>query len=476
MNKIIIALFSISIIISANGKPTSTDKKIMDLSMNYEFDKADELLEEQFQSGESLKNHFLYLSVELMKILKAEDEVPHSERKATKEKMNQRLIQYAEEVVDKYEDDELNIYDRFYLASIHGVLGRLYGVNRSWMSAFSSGKEGRNMMEDIIEENPEFVDAYMLVGMLNYYADRMGGITEFVASILGLSGDRNIGLEYLNKVEEEGAINNWQAAMMLIELYSRLEGNKFESLPLLEKLVNRFPENKKFVNWLFYEYLNLHQLDKASEFLTERNNKFINDYAEALYFHELGDYKKSNQYYETLLKENSTWPWAYENAKFLRVMNFFFLDDVENAEKYSSDLTEEYKERFFKLKKEAETFKEIKKFKTAVGLNKYNIINSYMNANEQFSSSRTASAQYHFYLGVHYFRNDNIENAEMEFIKVIEMNPEDLGVKSSRYLINIYKNKTVELEKVEWLLDEIDDYDNDGLDFFAQDLELKYDL
>lgn len=476
MNKIIIALFSLCIVISANGKPTSTDKEIMDLSMNYEFDKADKLLKVQFQSGESLKNHFLYLSVELMKILKVEDEVPHSERRATKERMNQKLIDYAEKVIDKYEEDELNIYDRFYLASVHGVLGRLYGVNRSWMSAFSSGKEGRNMMEEIIEENPDFVDAYLLVGMLNYYADRMGGITEFVASILGLSGDRYIGLEYLNKVEKEGAINNWQAAMMLIELYSRLEGNKFESLPLLEKLVNRFPNNKKFVNWLFYEYLNMHQLDKAAEFFTEKNKEFINDYAEALYFHEVGDYKKSNQYYETLLKEKETWSWLYENAKYLRVLNYVFLNDFENAERYSMELSEEYKERFSKLKNEVETFKEIKKFKTAVGLNQTSIINSYIDSNEIFSTSRIASGEYHFYLGVHYFKNGNIEYAEMELIKAIEINPEDLGVKSSRYLINIYKTKTVELDKVEWLLDEIDEYDNDGLEFFAQDLELKYDL
>lgn len=47
---------------------------------------------------------------------------------------------------------------------------------------------------------------------------------------------------------------------------------------------------------------------------------------------------------------------------------------------------------------------------------------------------------------------------------------------SSPYLIYIYKNIKVSDEKVENLLDDIDDLDNDGLSFSAEDLKIKYDL
>ena len=94
--------------------------------------------------------------------------------------------------------------------------------------------------------------------MMNYYADRMGGFIEFVAGILGLSGDREVGLKYLQKVEKEGTINNWQATMMLIELYSRLENNKIEAIPLLEKLVKSCQKNTHVKNWLSRDYLSMH--------------------------------------------------------------------------------------------------------------------------------------------------------------------------------------------------------------------------
>jgi len=328
MFKSIILLVTISSIIVANGKPTSLDKEIMNLSLNYEFQKADKLLSEQFKESENLKNHFLFLNVELLKVIKATDEVPFYHKQTIKDSLNQELIEYAEDVIEKYEDEDLSIYGQFYLGSIHGMLGRLFGVSRSWMSAFSSGKEGRNIMEDIIEQDSNFTDAYLLLGMMNYYSDRLGGFIEFVAGILGLSGDRNIGLNYLEKVEKEGHLNNWQATMILIELYSRMEGNKFASLPLLEKIVKRFPNNTHFRNWLCYEYMNLHLLNNSGIMILADTNKTINDFIKASYYHQSGDYEKSNNFYNNLLgDEGLIWPWVYENAKYVRVLNYFYLDN-----------------------------------------------------------------------------------------------------------------------------------------------------
>lgn len=120
------------------------------------------------------------------------------------------------------------------------MLGRFYGVNKSWMSAFSNGKNGKNILEEIIETDPNYTDAYLLLGMMYYYADRLSGVTKLITGVLGLSGDRKTGLEYLHKVDKYGVVTKWQATMILIELYSRLENNKFSALPLLEKCVRSF--------------------------------------------------------------------------------------------------------------------------------------------------------------------------------------------------------------------------------------------
>ena len=191
MVKTICFIFLLTSVILSNGKTTSLDKDIMDLALNYDFEKADELLAIQFSKSENLRNHFVYLNVELIKVIKATDEASYKTRREVKDSLNAILIEYAEKVIEKYEDENLITFDEFYLGSIHGVLGRLYGVSKSMTSAFSSGKEGRNIMEEIIDEDPTFVDAYLLPGMLNYYADRLGGLTEFFAGLLGLSGRQN---------------------------------------------------------------------------------------------------------------------------------------------------------------------------------------------------------------------------------------------------------------------------------------------
>ena len=466
-----------SVLIIANSEPTAVDKKIMDYGLNFEFQKADSLLAEQMNTSENLKNHFLYLNIELLKVIKATDDAPFAKRRAVKDSLNGKLIEYAEKVVEDYEDAELSNYDQFYMASVHGVLGRLYGVTREMMSAFSAGKEGRNLMEDVIEEDPEFIDAYLLLGMMNYYADRLGGFIEFVAGILGLSGDRDVGLEYLEKVEKNGEINNWQATMILIELYSRLEGNKFDALPLLQKMVNEFPNNSHFRNWLCYEYLNLHQLNNAGDLIAADNDGAINDFVKASYYHQAGEYNKSNQIYNRILSDKDLiWPWLYENAKFNRVLNYLYLNELEESNTLSADLNEEYMKRYNRIKNNIEMTLKLKEFMLAVSTEDFEKGNRIIEEEPDFGNYVSAEASYNYFKGVYFFKNNELVEAENYFLKSKDLSFEELGYSSVIYLIHIYKLKDVDIEKVEELLDAVDDLDNDGLDFYAQDLEAKYDL
>ncbi|MDX1700886.1 MAG: hypothetical protein R3250_09730 [Melioribacteraceae bacterium] len=477
MKKTFVILILSSIIILANNEPTAVDKKIMDYGLNFEFDKADSLLAEQIKISENLKNHFLYLNVELLKVIKATDDAPYTKRRAVKDSLNGLLIKYAEKVVEDYEDSELSIYDQFYMASVYGVLGRLYGVTREMMSAFSAGKDGRNLMEEVIEQDPDFIDAYLLLGMMNYYADRLGGFIEFVAAILGLSGDRDVGLAYLEKVEKNGEINNWQATMILIELYSRLEGNKFDALPLLQKMVDRFPNNSHFKNWLCYEYLNLHQLNNAGEMISIDYNGAINDFVKAAYFHQSGQYNKSNEIYNQILSEKGRiWRWLYENAKYNRVLNYFYLDEEDKSDNLSVELNEEYKERYDNLKRNKETAVELMKFMIAVSSDDFETADKYIQELNDFGDFVTAEASYNYFKGVYSFKKKQLDEAEKFFIKSKEISFDDFGYSSVIYLIHIYKLNDVAVEKVEKLLDDVDDLDNEGLDFYAQDLEAKYDL
>ncbi len=346
MLKYILIILFTSSIIAANGKPTMIDKEIIELGLNYDFENAHKLLSETFKKDKNLKYYYLYLNVELLKSIQAAENIPFNEKQSFKDSLNQVLIDYTEKIIDKYEDQELSLDDKFYLGSIYGLLGRFYGVQKSWMSAFSSGKEGKNILEEVVEKDPNYVDAYLLLGMLNYYADRMGGVTEFIASILGLSGDRKVGLNYLQKVEKNGNLANWQATMILSELYDKMELNKFDALPLIQKFNKRFPNNTHFFNWYCYSLVELNMLDNISDMLNSLNINTLSEAIKASYFHKIGNYEKSNELYNNLLSINGNlYPWVFEKGKYQRVLNYLMLGNLNKAKKLSENLNELYGKR-----------------------------------------------------------------------------------------------------------------------------------
>jgi hypothetical protein len=69
----------------------------------------------------------------------------------------------AEELEEKIEFFEDNLpqtlENRYYIGGLYGFLGRMYGDKKSWLSAFSNGKEAKNIYEKIIQEKPDFFES-----------------------------------------------------------------------------------------------------------------------------------------------------------------------------------------------------------------------------------------------------------------------------------------------------------------------------
>lgn len=476
---ILLFIFAATTALFASANISPSDKKIMDYAFNFEFDKAEKLLAQNFKDNpESLKNHYLYINTHLLKVIKATDDQPFRNKQNVKDSLHHILINYAEKVVDKYEDKKLSTDDKYYLGSIYGFLGRMYGVERSWMKAFSSGKAGKNMLEDIIEKDAQYADAYLLLGILNYYADRLGGVVGFVAGVLGLSGDREIGIQYLKLAEQKGKLTSSQAAMLLVELYSRLEDNSLTALPYFEKLLKRHPKNSHFVNWYCRELMELNKLDKVTELIKNDSLNLIMPDVKARYYGLAGEYEKSNKLLNELLKtEGTLFPFMEDYYKSLRVLNYFMLGNSTEAEKYKKSLPDEHKKYVDYFLQSPEQAKKLIKFRELAGFDKNkNEAEAFIKNSGNTGSNNYLKGYFNFNAAVYFYNNGKTKESETYFIKAKEIHPEGFLHSAAPYLIHIYKNENVKKEKVEKLLDELGELDNDRLLFSAQDLKLKYDL
>ena len=473
-------LFLLAVLsISANNDMSfdNVDKQVIYYTYNFQLNDADKLLQSQIQKNpQNLKYYFLSLGIKSMEIEKSVyDEKPATKRDL-KIKMLEETIEYAEAVLVKFENVEETTENKFYLGCIYGYLGRMYGVTGSWMSAFSDGKKGRNLLEEVIEENPDFYDAYLLLGLFNYYADRMGGFLGFVAGVLGFSGDRETGLEYIMKTYNKGALLSDQAELLIIELYSSLEANGFEAIPFLRKFVKRYPNNYHMINWYVRDLVRYDLIEEAKIFIEENKNDVVDPYLKAQVYNELGDYKLSNKF----LDEADRRPDYYyerikEHMKFLRVINCWMLND-DKYKKLSENLNEDYRGIFRSFVENDKLGRQLVLFavdraKERLSENAIELLN-----NPPEIKNKYLDAYLDFNSGVYYYQKNNYEKARKSFERVKFFDKKHFHFSALQYLIDIFERIEMPSAKVKELIEEIDNYEYENLSFWVKDLEKKYKL
>ena len=133
---------------------------------------------------------------------------------------------------------------KFYIGCAYGYLARAHGMRQEWWSAYWAASDCENYLEEVIEEDPEYYDAYFELGVINYYpAVAITGITSTIAWIGGMSGDRELGLEYLNNVAENGKLFKAEALIALGLIYNNFESDLATSAEYYTKLLDIYPEN-----------------------------------------------------------------------------------------------------------------------------------------------------------------------------------------------------------------------------------------
>ena len=80
-------------------------------------------------------------------------------------------------------------------------------VERAWFSALRNAVGARHDHERVLELDPKFVDAKLVVGTHNYVVGNLPWSVKMAAAIAGLSGSKDKGLAYLREVAKSDGEN-----------------------------------------------------------------------------------------------------------------------------------------------------------------------------------------------------------------------------------------------------------------------------
>ena len=162
---------------------------------------------------------------------------------AQKERIKQLVAQ-----AEKLENDELardpNNVDMLYARGVTRGQFALYTalIERAWFSALRNAVGARRDHERVLELAPQYTDAKLVVGAHNYVMGNLPLAVKIAAALVGLSGDKEKGLHYLNDAYHANGETSVDAGIVLM-VFLRREGRYGESLQITGALGPRFPRN-----------------------------------------------------------------------------------------------------------------------------------------------------------------------------------------------------------------------------------------
>jgi len=163
-----------------------------------------------------------------------------------KERIKQ-LVERAERLEEQELKSNPNNVEALYARGVTRAQFSLYTalVERAWFSALRNAVGARHDHERVLELNPNYVDAKLVVGTHNYVTGSLPWSVKVAVAMVGLSGTKEKGLEYLRDVANSSGENSVDANVVL-SLFLRREHRYDEARAIMHDLAGRYPRNYLF--------------------------------------------------------------------------------------------------------------------------------------------------------------------------------------------------------------------------------------
>jgi tetratricopeptide (TPR) repeat protein len=148
--------------------------------------------------------------------------------------------QLAEERLKSNPNDK----DAMYWAGVsHGTRATYhFALRKEYMPALHEASTAYKYHSDLLKADPDYVDAYLVVGMNNYVVGSLPWYVKVLASLSGRHGDREEGIRQVKHVTETGHYAREDAKVMLAVLDQR-EKMYTQALALYQGMARSYPRN-----------------------------------------------------------------------------------------------------------------------------------------------------------------------------------------------------------------------------------------
>ena len=157
------------------------------------------------------------------------------------------LVQRAERLEEAELKKNSKDVDALYARGVTRAQFSVYTalVERAWFSALRNAVGARHDHEKVLELNPGYTDAKLVVGTHNYVMGSLPWGVKVAVSLVGLSGNKEKGFQYLYEAAESAGETSVDAKVVLM-LFLRREHRYDEAIKITRTLIPRFPQNGLF--------------------------------------------------------------------------------------------------------------------------------------------------------------------------------------------------------------------------------------
>jgi tetratricopeptide (TPR) repeat protein len=213
--------------------------------------------------------------------------------------------------------DEVDARD----ADVLTCLGTAYGyrtyisfVQKSYVRAAWDAKRCYDYLVEATRANPQFADPYLGLGLYHFSVASIPKPLQWLMSILGVDGDRDLGLREVERAAQKGTYNSVEAKFFLIQFLPWYKGDFETSEAMADELIRTYPSNTVFLYVKGFMKQRRGNLEEAMRYFLRMKSvanpyfAVINKFAELrlgeCYF-RLGEYAKARDAYLAFLSMNN---------------------------------------------------------------------------------------------------------------------------------------------------------------------------